>query len=82
MERLTSQRCSGIKSGYWSTAKKDELIQRLGQYEDTGLTPEEITARLSAPETLRSVPVIEQDKLAAHLERGKDDRFFQIFSPD
>ena len=82
MERLTSQRCSGIKSGYWSTAKKDELVQRLGQYEDTGLTPEEITARLSAPETLRSVPVIEQDKLAAHLERGKDDRFFQIFSPD
>lgn len=81
MDRLTSQRCSGIKSGYWSTAKKDELIQRLGQYEDTGLTPEEITARLSAPETLRSVPVIEQDKLAAHLERGKDDRF-QIFSPD
>ena len=44
MERLTAQRCSGIKSGYWSTAKKDELIQRLGQYEDTGYTPEEIKA--------------------------------------
>ena len=42
MERLTAPRCSGIKSGYWSTAKKDELVQRLGQYEDTGLTPEEI----------------------------------------
>ena len=42
MKRLTAQRCSGIKTGYWSTAKKDELIQRLGQYEDTGLTPEEI----------------------------------------
>ena len=45
MERLTALRCSGIKSGYWSTAKKDELMQRLGQYEeyeDTGLTPEEI----------------------------------------
>lgn len=45
MERLTALRCSGIKSGYWSTAKKDELVQRLGQYEeyeDTGLTPEEI----------------------------------------
>ena len=42
MERLTAQRCSGIKSGYWSTAKKDDLVQRLGQYEDTGLTPEEI----------------------------------------
>lgn len=44
MERLTAQRCSGIKSGYWSTAKKDDLVQRLGQYEDTGLTPEEIKA--------------------------------------
>lgn len=44
MERLTAPRCSGIKSGYWSTAKKDELVQRLGQYEDTGLTPEEIRA--------------------------------------
>ena len=44
MERLTAQRCSGIKSGYWSTAKKEELVQRLGQYEDTGLTPEEIKA--------------------------------------
>ena len=42
MERLTAQRCSGIKEGYWSTAKKDELVQRLGQYEDTGLTPEEV----------------------------------------
>lgn len=42
MERLTAQRRSGIKSGYWSTAKKDDLVQRLGQYEDTGLTPEEI----------------------------------------
>ena len=52
MERLTAPRCNGIKSGYWSTAKKDELIQRLGQYEDTGLTPEEITARLSAQETM------------------------------
>ena len=44
MERLTAQRCSGIKRGYWSTAKKDDLVQRLGQYEDTGLTPEEIKA--------------------------------------
>ena len=44
MERLTAPRCNGIKSGYWSTAKKDDLVQRLGQYEDTGLTPEEIKA--------------------------------------
>lgn len=42
MERLTSSRCNGIKTGYWSSAKKEELVQRLGQYEDTGYTPEEI----------------------------------------
>lgn len=44
MDRLTAPRCSGIKTGYWSTAKKEELVQRLGQYEDTGLIPEEIKA--------------------------------------
>lgn len=43
MERLTSVRCNGIKTGYWSPAKKDELIQRLGLYEDTGLEPEAIS---------------------------------------
>ena len=42
MKRLTSERVNGIKTGYWSPAKKDELIQRLGRYEDTGLEPEQI----------------------------------------
>lgn len=44
MDRLTAERRNGIKSGYWSPAKKEELVQRLGAYEDTGLTPEEIRA--------------------------------------
>ncbi len=30
---LTSERCSGIKSGYWSPAKKDDLVQKLGRIE-------------------------------------------------
>ena len=42
MERLTAKRVNGIKSGYWSPAKKDELVQRLGKYEDTGMEPEEL----------------------------------------
>lgn len=42
MERLTHERVNGIKTGYWTTAKKDNLIQRLGRYEDTGLEPEQI----------------------------------------
>ena len=41
MERLTHERVNGIKTGYWSPAKKDNLIQRLGRYEDTGLEPED-----------------------------------------
>ncbi len=46
MKRLTAQRVNGIKTGYWSPAKKDELIQRLGKYEDLGMEPEEIRRRL------------------------------------
>jgi len=42
MDRLTAQRVNGIKSGYWSPAKKDELVQRLGKYEDTGMEPEKL----------------------------------------
>ena len=42
MERLTHPRNNGIKTGYWSPNKKDELIERLAEYEDTGLTPQEI----------------------------------------
>lgn len=81
MERLTNPRCNGIKTGYWSPAKKEELVQRLGRYEDIGLTPEEITARLSAQETTSDVPVVEPDKLAAYLDSCKDNRF-QTFNPD
>nr|DAZ30771.1 MAG TPA: Protein of unknown function (DUF551) [Caudoviricetes sp.] len=57
MERLTHPRSSGIKTGYWSPNKKDELIERLAAYEDTGLTPKEIE-RLK--EQYRWIPVEER----------------------
>ena len=41
-KRLTHKRVNGIKPGFWTDKKKDELTQRLGEYEDTGLSPEEI----------------------------------------
>lgn len=41
-ERLTHARSSGIKSGWWSSATKDKLVERLAAYENTGLLPEEI----------------------------------------
>lgn len=42
MERLTRERVNGIKTGYWSAATKEALVQRLAAYENTGLTPEDI----------------------------------------
>ena len=54
MERLTHPRSSGIKTGYWSPNKKDELVERLAAYEDTGLTPEEIE-RLKAGTILKAL---------------------------
>lgn len=48
MKRLTHMRVNGIKRGYWSPATKEELIERLAQYEDFGLTPNQIGAILAA----------------------------------
>ena len=59
MERLTHPRNSGIKTGYWSPNKKDELIERLAAYEDTGLTPEEIK-ELKENKNPRWIPVEER----------------------
>ena len=42
MNRLTQKRVNGIKIGYWSTSKKDDLVARLAEYEDTGLEPKEV----------------------------------------
>ena len=59
MERLTHERNNGIKTGYWSPNKKDELVSALAAYENTGLTPEQIrelverdTARVPEPAPL------------------------------
>lgn len=42
MDRLTHERSNGIKTGYWSPEKKEKLIERLAEYENTGLTTQEI----------------------------------------
>ena len=42
MERLTHERTNGIKAGYWSPNKKQELVDTLAAYENTELTPEQI----------------------------------------
>ena len=47
-KRLTARRVNGIKTGFWSAAKKDELVDRLADYEETGCTPEDIYVLLAS----------------------------------
>lgn len=85
MDRLTHERCNGIKTGYWSAAKKEELIQRLAAYENTGLEPEQIEAMqghsvaLMAELEEREFPWISvKDKLPD--EKYRDDLVLAIVS--
>ena len=58
MNRLTQKRVNGIKTGYWSASKKDELVTRLAEYEDTGLEPEEVLQLKK--NTVQWIPVAER----------------------
>lgn len=42
MERMTYERSNEIKFGYWSPHKRSDVVNQLGLYEDTGLTPADI----------------------------------------
>lgn len=66
MERLTHKRVSGIKEGYWSPNKKQELVDRLAAYENTGLTPEQVQ-QLKEKSTARK-PIEHETKLASIFE--------------
>lgn len=72
-KRLTARRVNGIRTGYWSPAKKDALIDRLADYEETGCTPEEIYAMLASkggtwidPET--ALPKFDERVLVARVK--------------
>ena len=58
MNRLTQKRVNGIKTGYWSTSKKDELVARLSEYEDTSLAPVEVLKMKQ--NTVQWIPVTER----------------------
>ena len=55
MDRMTHERVNGLKTGYWSPEKKEELVQRLATYENTGLEPEEISAKIEACNIYKSL---------------------------
>ncbi len=62
MNRFTHKRSNGIKTGYWSPEKKEKLIERLAEYEDTGLTPQEIY-KLKADEIMEILDGVEDEGL-------------------
>mgnify|MGYP003257214279 FL=1 len=66
MERLTHKRVSGIKEGYWSPNKKQELVDRLAAYENTGFTPEQVQ-QLKEKSTARK-PIEHETKFASIFE--------------
>ncbi|MGN1165107.1 MAG: hypothetical protein ACI4S2_01600 [Lachnospiraceae bacterium] len=82
-ERLTHKRNNGIKEGYWTPSKKDELIERLAAYENTGLSPEEIQPAIDKSRSvgLREIATIMPerefrqylDKMEDLIEQWKDD---------
>lgn len=74
MERLTHKRSNGIKDGYWSPNKKQELIDRLAMYEDTGLTPEEIREKCrTRTGEIREIPtVIPEDDFLKYLREVQE----------
>ena len=54
-ERMTHQRANGIKTGYWSPETKENLVQRLAAYEDTGLEPQEVQALADLHDALQDL---------------------------
>ena len=58
MNRLTQKWVNGIKIGYWSTSKKDDLVAKLAEYEDTGLEPREVLQLKK--NAVRWIPVTER----------------------
>lgn len=47
MERLTKERVNGIKTGYWSPAKKQDLVDNLAFYEDAVVSEPEFEKYIS-----------------------------------
>lgn len=73
MKRLTHPRSSGIKTGYWSPSKKDELIERLAAYEDIGLMPEDVKRMVEAAKRKKDEKTWEDTADSAGSITGKMD---------
>ena len=60
MGRLTHKRSNGIKEGYWSPNKKEELVMRLAEYENTGLSPADVEELRRQQRRYNWIPVEER----------------------
>lgn len=69
MERMTLERVNGIKTGYWSPKTKEEVVQRLGKYEDTGLTAAQFDHYIDVSQ--RNVDHYEKESLKFERENKK-----------
>lgn len=73
MERLTHKRCNGIKIGYWTPSKKQDLVDRLAAYEDTGVNPKQIIELQERD--IAKIPYLEGDGYADNEEINYDTWF-------
>ena len=77
MERLTHERKSGMKTGYWSPNKKQELVDRLAMYEDredakdTNVLGKWIPCSERIPEEPKENPVFDGKCLEVYLVTTK-----------
>lgn len=77
MERLTYKRENGIKRGYWSPNKKQELVDRLAMYEDredakdTNVLGKWIPCSERIPEEPKENPVFDGKCLEVYLVTTK-----------
>ena len=75
-QRLTHKRANGIRQGYWTSANKNELLQRLAEYEDTGLEPDEIREMVS--KVIAMGQLVLQDWIPVEERLPEDDNYILL----
>lgn len=78
MNRLTHERSNGIKSGYWSPNKKQDLVDRLARYENTGLEPEEITTGAMSKNQFEKICIAVKECCENEYPKFANDRYYKI----
>ena len=92
MKRLTRWRAVDGKDGYKSSVSKEDLVQALGKYEDSGCTPQEVmdvcfyyeweNAKSSTPARKGYYWVTTQHEGIRNVIRAYFDGEWQVSCPD